>query len=437
MLLRVSTILTAALVLAAPVSAQRLMDAARLAPLLNRMASNQHAPLQCDVQPLKPHINYGFRFQAGYTFSVPMKQYLGTGHGWVVVTEITPDSGDRQPRYLLDVMRLPPVPANIADARAGGSYLLGEGRYHIKWMLLDDQERICRREWNIQARLDRSARSVKVAIPPGVISGLSLRGAPKANPDAIVPLRLTILLDAAPLVSFRRTSRALISPGDQALLLGMLSAFLERVPCSSLRLVAFNLEQPKEVFRQDDFSLNSLDRLRAALNRVSLATVDVATLQEHKGHLDLLAGMINQELRDERRPDAVVFFGPRERYEDKLPDGVLDETPLSGAPQFFYFQWRPRLPPGIGLEGAPNDASLRTPQSPVGDGIGWTTPVPPRKGPGVAVGNGPVIGDFPDSVSYAVDRVKGETYRIHTPAEFSKAIDRLERQVSRVKPPAN
>jgi hypothetical protein len=431
MQLRALTIATAVLGLTAPVFAQRLMDATRLAPLLNRMASNQHAPLQCDVQPLKPYLNYGFRFQAGYSFSVPLKQYLGSGHAWVVVTEITPESGE--PRYLLDVMRLPPVPANNSDAIAGGSYLLGEGRYHVRWMLLDDNERICRKSWNVQVHLDRSTRSVKVAIPPGVISGLSLRGAPRATPDSIDPLRLTILLDAAPLLSFRRTSRALISPGDQALLLGMLSAFLERVPSNSLRLVAFNLEQHKELFRQDDFSLNSLDRLRVALNSVSLATVDVATLQEHKGHLDLLAGLINQELRDERRPDAVIFFGPRERYEDKLPDGVLDEPPRSGAPQFFYLQWRPRVPPPVGLAGLASDASVQTPRGPTRE-IAAPLPQPSLRG---SPGNGPVVGDIGDSVSYAVDRIKGETYRIHSPAEFSKAIDRLERQLNRTKPPTN
>ena len=36
-------------------------------------------------------------------------------------------------------------------------------------------------------------------------------------------------------------------------------------------------------------------------------------------------------------------------------------------------------------------------------------------------------GNFPDSINHAVARVKGKTMVIHTPGDFSNAIDQIEK----------
>jgi hypothetical protein len=55
--------------------------------------------LRCDVSPIKPSLNFSFRYQAGYTVAVPMNQYLGSGHGWSMLTRITPEGGDAKPEF--------------------------------------------------------------------------------------------------------------------------------------------------------------------------------------------------------------------------------------------------------------------------------------------------------------------------------------------------
>ena len=62
-------------------------------------------PLNCYLSPLKPGLNFGFRFQAGYIVRVPMSQYRGTGHRWTVLMRITPEAG--KPVYLVSRYRLP------------------------------------------------------------------------------------------------------------------------------------------------------------------------------------------------------------------------------------------------------------------------------------------------------------------------------------------
>jgi hypothetical protein len=75
-------------------------------------------------------------------------------------------------------------------------------------------------------------------------------------------------------------------------------------------------------------------RVSEALNRLNLGTIDASKLGNPGGHLGLLAGFINEELRAEHPADAVVFLGPRERYDEKMPPEMLDK-PGEGAPAFF------------------------------------------------------------------------------------------------------
>ena len=169
---------------------------------------------------------------------------------------------------------------------------------------------------------------------------------------------------------------------DKMMLLGTLSTLLERVPVRSLRLVVFNLEQQKEIFRSDAFTPASLDQVTQSLNELELGSVDYNVLKSRRGHVDLLAGLMNQELEAETPSDEVVFLGPRARYSDKLPQTAV-EKPRGAGPRFFYLQLQPFF-----------------------RNFG---------------------GSFPDSINHAVAKVKGKTLVIHTPGEFSNAIDQIEK----------
>ena len=63
-------------------------------------------------------------------------------------------------------------------------------------------------------------------------------------------------------------------------------------------------------------------------------------LQNPHGHVDFLAGLINQELRAETPSDVVVILGPETRYGDKVPQAALEE-PHGAVPQFFNLQFKP------------------------------------------------------------------------------------------------
>jgi len=366
--------------------------------------------LRCEVTAIRPALNYGFRYQAGYRAAASMSQYRGSGHVWSMLTRITPRDGDRRPAYLLNNIALPEIPQTKADLQVGGSYLLGEGSYDVSFLLVDDSDRVCRKQWRVDVHPNRNERAVKVAMPPNTVWDFSLRGARRSTPepDDVAPLRLTILLNAEPMSPRRLRLR----PPDIGTLTSSISSLLERVPTRGVRLVAFNLEQQRELYRKDDFHLTDLWEVSQAMNGIELQLVDYKVLQNRRGHVDLLADLVNQEITAEPPSDVVLFIGPTSHYADRMPADSL-ERPQGRAPQFMGFQLVPFQSIRLPLEGAVPMGRLDPREIP-----------PPPQFPGM---NQTGAGGLPDVIHSAVARLGGKTLVVHSPAEFAKAIDRLEK----------
>jgi hypothetical protein len=315
-----------------------------------------------------------FRFQTGYDIRVPMQQYFGPGHGWAILTRVTPQKGN--PTWLAARVRLPDVPLTTVITDTFGGFLVGPGKYKVDWALYDDAGRVCRKQWRIEAKLGFGERHVEPGIPSNTVSDFSGSGLPARPPlpPGAPPFRLTILLHAAPLSPRRMHIRA----SDRVLLLSTLSALVERAPATSVRLVVFNLDKQKVIYNDDDFRSPAMGRVSRALNELELETVDVQTLENPRGHLDLLESLIGVETGSSRRADAVVFLGPAARYGD-LPLAL--ERPAEGI-RFFYFQCRP-------FSGLPRQAP-------------------------------------PDIISRAVAFLKGRVFQIYTPGQFADAIRDLD-----------
>jgi hypothetical protein len=385
-------ILMAGLLVAPGMFAQILIEPAKITPALAGAfkASPVEDQLRCEVTPAHPTLDFSFRFQSGYSVNVPMEQYLGPRHGWMIATRVTPADG--QPVvYLASRVRLPDVPPNKVRVDIFGGFLVGPGRYHVEWAMFDDSNRVCRKDWSIEAKLKRSERNVKLDIPPGAVSDFTGKGLVRRAraPDDAPPFRLSILLHAAP-ASPRRTNLRL---NDRLLLMSTLASLAAIVPAPSVRVVVFNLDQQRVLFTQDNFALDSLNRVSQVLNQLELDAIDYHTLQNPLGHVDLLSDLINRELALPKPSDAVVFLGPASRYIDEIPVTAVDAT--AAKLRFFYFQYRPF----------------------------------PMRG-----GRGPML---PDSISNAVGRVKGRIIHITSPADFANAIVQLERTATSRSYPQN
>ena len=152
----------------------------------------------------------------------------------------------------------------------------------------------------------------------------------------------------------------------------------------SVRFVAFNLEQQKEIFHREQFARSSIDEVAKSIDELELGLVDVKVLQNRRGHVELLTEMLEHETTAADPSEVVLFLGPGTRYFDKLPLSSLESTSAS-ATRYVFFQLHPVFRGG---------------------------PPPPS--------------NFPDSISQTISRLKGKTVHIRTPGDFAKAMRQLE-----------
>ncbi len=336
--------------------------------------------LSCEARPIPPHLNFGFHFVSGYMGRLPLKGYEGSGHRFAILTRVTPDDSGK-PSYFSQLFYMPTLPGKTAaNVEMDGAFFIGEGGYRVDWLIADRAGQVCRKSWHVTAKLSRGDRELSTSLPPGGVGPLRYEpwtGVPEKRLEEFpVARRMTVLLHVAPL-SMRRLK---LHPYDQTMLLSSLLSLLQRTPFTEIKLVAFSLDQQKEIFRQENLDGEGWDRLVKAVTNLDLVTVPVSVLQHRTGHVDVLKGLIAEELKSERRADAVVFLGPAARQAEKLR---FEDEEEAGKPdaRFFYLQVKPEWNRGT---------------------------------------------EFPDVISNAVHALAGKTFHIYTPHDLFRAIRDLK-----------
>jgi len=348
--------------------------------------------LRCEVTPVKPELNYALRLRAGYEVRIPLSQYQGPGHRWRVLVRVTPESGNGEPVYLASSLSLLPIPQTKFYAEFGGGFLVGDGHYSAALLLTDDLGRVCSREWQFDAHFDRRALGLENALPPGSVVALSRT---PANPErAPVFERLTAMIHVAA-ASWR----------DE------LVSVLEQVPARKVRLVLFNLEQQKLLFRQDNFQPSDLNSATDGVHNLLRGAVDYHILQHATGDADLLADLVNRELQAAEPSDAVILVSTWSPSVHRVAPGVMATLPRDrgGALQrYFYIRYVPTSSsrcwaPCIDMPSS--QVTAETPMCPC-------SLTPPKGSPGNPV----------DMIGSLVATLKGTTLNVRSPADFAKAI---------------
>ena len=369
--------LFAMVALAAVGSAQVTLDPARLPSGVTFERTPGESTVNCDVSAMRPYIDFGFHFRAGYVVRIPLNQYEGKGHRWAILTRITPEGGGA-PVHLVDVLNLPEVPKTKLSAEVGQGFLLGEGRYQVEVLLLDDHSRRCRGRIRVEAKRGRSEAKLDLRIEPNTVRSVVSRLTTAKPKPGERPYRISVLANVAPM--WQRSTR--LRPWDREILLGALGPLLDQLPAQSVRLVMFSLDQQKTILARNGFQLEEMNDVAHVLNGLELGTVPYSVLTNKRGHLEQLADLIREELSAAEPPDAIVFLGPQSRHIDRFPQSLIEARGGGDDPKYFYVQYRPPVDRGA----------------------------------------------FSDVLENAVKTLKGKTFHVHSPGEFASAI----RQISRI-----
>ena len=365
--------------------------------------------LRCDISPVQPALTFGFRFRTGYRVSLPSVQFTATEHRITIDVRVIPENS--APVFVTATQVLPNVASPKVEVVAGGTFEVGEGSYGISLMAVDDQDRSCRSSWHIQAHRTGSERDVAPTAAPGIVAEFS---AVDVEPEdgKTVPRtgRLTVLLHAAPLAP----NRPKLNPGEIAVLTESVGSLVRQWPAKSVRLIAFNLDQHSIVLRSDDFRASQMNELQSKLEQMDFAAVDYRVLKAGGKPIDLLAGLIQQEVQEAQHSDAILVVGPEAR--SGLQDAAKSGAKVTNAVPIFYLQY------------LPSRASVPAIPRPTAGPIDAMADVRMHaESPGAGLPQLPGIWNSPvgDHLQRLVGRFKGTTIPIRSPHDLAEAIHRI------------
>ena len=290
-------------------------------------SGEQRKDLPCTVTPSKPTLGFDLKFHAGYQVTVPLKELAGTENALSIVFRVAPDDHRDEPVYFTQHLRVPPIEEDAkGDAYLQGAFDVGEGSYHIDWLMRDRTERVCSSYWDSEAALGSKDRPMSLAIAPEVIQradGEEFKEEPPVQRAPIdPPLNVKVLVNFAP----QNSLSAALQPLDTTALVSILRTISRDPRIGKFSIVAFNMQEQKVIYRQDGASRIDFPALGTALTTLNLGTVDLKRLGDKHGDTDFLTSLVRKEMTPapQDHPDALVFAGPKI---------LLDANPPGGGPQ--------------------------------------------------------------------------------------------------------
>lgn len=344
-LLRIPGVFLVGGCLACGASAQELVPVKDLAAAVRVFdqapASNS---LPCDIWFRgHPGLDFLFRITEGFEINCRVGSVILPRARLLALIKITPESGE--PVMMMERFDIPQThpqdrtglyaPASEQSFWMSGGFALGPGRYAIEIVLADEHGHTARIKKKLTSGENRGAKELPVALNRGSVAPLmdaSWNGA-----LATEGLRLTILLNA-----YGQAGKSRLDAWDRTYLLQSLATLLNKLPCRSVKLIAFNLDQQEEVFSQEIFNADGFEKLGKVLEQRDLASVPYQALVRGSW-AKFLVEMEQREAGPEKSPDTIIFLGPWGSHEwDKVPKDMVRTMERSQA-RIFYFEYFPAV----------------------------------------------------------------------------------------------
>ncbi|HYL35325.1 MAG TPA: acetyltransferase [Bryobacteraceae bacterium] len=294
--------------------------------------------LACTVTPSKPVLGFDLRFHTGYEVTIPLKELAGSENMLTILFRVELQSRRDQPTYFAQHIRVPAIEDDAkGEAYLQGAFDLGEGQYHVDWLMRDRAERVCSYSWDSEAALAPKDRPMTLAIAPASIlraDGEQFKEEPPVQRATNEPLlNVKFLVNFAP----QNSLSAALQPLDTTALVSILRSIVRDPRIGKFSLVAFNMQEQKVVYRQEDVDRLDFPALGEALNSLNLGTVDLKRLGEKHGDTDFLADLVRREVVPNRQdhPDAVIFAGPKIMLDSNVSQDALKEAGEVDFPVFY------------------------------------------------------------------------------------------------------
>ncbi len=302
--------------------------------------------LPCTVVPTKPALGFDLRFHAGYEVSVPLKELAGSENLLTMIFRVVPEQRKEEPVYFVQRVRVPPIePDAKGEAYLQGSFDLGEGKYHVDWLMRDRTERVCSFYWDTEAELAPKDQQLALALPAGAVEPTEpepFREEPPVQRVQSEPLNVKVLINFAP----QNSRSATLQPLDTSALVSILRSIFREPRIGKFSIVAFNLQEQRILYRQDHAERIDFPKLGEALQSLNLGTVDLKRLSQKNGETEFLSQLIQSEIGSDDHPDALIFAGPKVMLEENVPQEALKEVGEVEYPVFYMnYNLNPQVSP--------------------------------------------------------------------------------------------
>ncbi len=292
--------------------------------------------LPCLATPVKPSLGFDLKFHSGYEVSIPLKELAGSQNLLTMIFRVSPDNHRDEPVYMSQRVNVPVIEENSkGDAYLQGSFDLGEGKYHVDWMMRDRTERVCSAYWDVEANLPAKDKQVALEIQPGTVQMADKEPfkdePPVEREQREGPLNVKVIVNFAP----QESSSATLQPLDMNALVSILRSIAREPRIGKFSVVAFNVQEQRVIYRQENSAQINFPALGEALNSLNLGTVDVRKLSQKRGETEFLTGLITQELNTGEHPDAVIFAGPKVMLDSGVPQESLRQVADVEYPVFY------------------------------------------------------------------------------------------------------
>jgi hypothetical protein len=293
--------------------------------------------LLCTVVPSKPVLGFDLKFHGGYEVVVPLKDLSGSENLLTIIFRVTAQAHTDSPIYFVHRIRVPSIEENAkGDAYLEGNFDLGEGVYHVDWLMRDRAERVCSNYWDMEAGLPAKERQIDLAIGPGVVQGSEVEQfreePPVERTQGEAPLNVKILVNFAP----QNAHSAVLQPLDTNALVSILRRISREPRIGKFSIIAFNMQEQRVLWRQDNAERIDFPAMGEALGALKLGTVDLKRLSDKHGDTQFLTDLIQREVGDARQhPDALIFAGPKALLEQNVPEESLRRVGEVDYPVFY------------------------------------------------------------------------------------------------------
>jgi hypothetical protein len=304
-------------------------------------AGEERKDLPCSAVQIKPTLGFDLRFHSGYEVSVPLKELAGTENLLTIVFRVASLAAEKekeQPQYFSQRVKVPSIDSEArGDAYLQGAFDVGEGKYHVDWLMRDRSERVCASSWDSDAALAAKDRQMNLVIPAGAIQRSDFEQFKEEPPvqrtQGEAPLNIKLLVNFAPQNSLSAT----LQPLDTAALVSILRSLSREPRIGKFSVIAFNMQEQKVLYRQDGADRIDFPALGDALTRLNLGTINLKKLGQKHADTEFLTELIQKECAGQpaNRPDALIFAGPKVMLDANVPEESLKQISDVDYPVFY------------------------------------------------------------------------------------------------------